>query len=98
MRISYDSQIDALYIRFLDEPIEVNTHRLTEDVAINYAPDGRITGIEVLDASDYIFTDDAEKRIELDNLVAVSSSFRQEAKPGVVLHEPPPEYDADGSQ
>jgi uncharacterized protein YuzE len=99
MRISYDPEVDALYIRFFDGPIEAITQRLTEDVAINYASDGRISGIEVLDASDYIFTDDVEKRIEVDNLLAVSSSFRQEANPGLALHEPPPDYDdTDGSR
>jgi uncharacterized protein YuzE len=55
MKISYDPQVDALYIRFLDEPIQVTTQRLTEDVAVNYAPDGRIVGIEVLDATEYVF-------------------------------------------
>jgi len=32
----------------------VTTHRLTEDVAVNYAPDGSIVGIEVLEASRYL--------------------------------------------
>ena len=99
MRISYDPEVDALYIRFFDRPIEAITQRLTEDVAINYAADGRISGIEVLDASDYIFTDDVERRIEVDNLLAVSSSFRQEATSGLALHEPSPDYnDTDTSQ
>jgi uncharacterized protein YuzE len=52
MRILYDPQVDALYIRFTDEPVQVLTHRLSEEVAVNYAPDGRIVGIEVLDASE----------------------------------------------
>ena len=56
MRISHDPQVDALYIRFIDEPMQVLTHRLTEEVAVNYAPDGRIVGIEILDASEYIFS------------------------------------------
>ena len=68
MKISYDSEIDALYIRFVDELIEVTTQRLSEEVAINYAPDGQIVGIEVLDASEYIFHAGAEKKIEVHNL------------------------------
>ena len=71
MRISYDPQVDALYIRFLDEPIQVTTQRLSEDVAVNYAPDGRVVGIEVLDASEYAFRPGAERKIELHNLAAV---------------------------
>ncbi len=71
MKIMYDSQVDALYIRFLDEPIQVTTQRLSEDVAVNYAPDGRIVGIEVLDVSEYVFGFGAEPRIIVHNLTAV---------------------------
>ena len=74
MKISYDTQVDALYIRFLNGPFPVTTQRLSEDVAVNYSPDGRIVGIEVLDASNYAFTNEAKGQIELDNLVAVSST------------------------
>ena len=72
MKISYDRQVDALYIRFLEEPFEVTTHRLSEDIAINYTPDGRIVGIEVLDASEYAFLPGAEPKVVVQNLVVVS--------------------------
>ncbi|MBI3311977.1 MAG: DUF2283 domain-containing protein, partial [Candidatus Omnitrophica bacterium] len=42
-------------------------HRLTEDVAVNYAPDGSIVGIEVLDASKYLLKR-RRPQIELENL------------------------------
>ena len=71
MKISFDSQVDALYIRFVDQPAEVTTQRLSEDVAINYAPDGRIVGIEILDASDYVFRSGSERQIEIHNLTAI---------------------------
>jgi uncharacterized protein YuzE len=71
MKISYDPRVDALYIRFLDQPIQVITFRLSEDVAINYAPDGRIVGIEILDASEYVFPSDAERKVVVQNLTAV---------------------------
>jgi uncharacterized protein YuzE len=72
MKISYDNQVDALYIRFLDGSFEVTTQRLTEDILINYAPDGRVVGIEVLDASEYAFVPGVEPKIVVQNLVAVS--------------------------
>ena len=71
MKITYDLQVDALYIRFLDEPVQVTTQRLSEDVAVNYAPDGRIVGIEVLDVSEYVFGFGAERKIFVHNLTAV---------------------------
>jgi len=73
MRIAYDPQVDALYIRFTDEAAEVTTQRLTEDVAINYAPDGHVVGIEILGASEYLFRPGSEPRVVLHNLAAVTS-------------------------
>ncbi len=71
MKISYDPRVDALYIRFVDEPVQVTTFRLSEDVAINYAPDSRIVGIEILDASEYVFPSGAERKVVVQNLTAV---------------------------
>ena len=52
-RLSYDPQVDAAYIRLEEGAFQVTTHQLNEDVAINYAPDGRIVGIEILSASNF---------------------------------------------
>jgi uncharacterized protein YuzE len=71
MKISYDPQVDALYIRFIDGPIQVLTHRLSEEVAVNYAPDGRVVGIEILDASEYVFARQSERRVFVQNLESV---------------------------
>ncbi|RME34742.1 MAG: DUF2283 domain-containing protein [Thermoflexia bacterium] len=70
MRITRDLRVDALYIRFIDEPVGVITHRPSEDVAINYVPDGRVVGIEVLDASEYVFPAQ-ERRIVVQNMEVV---------------------------
>ncbi|MCS7305829.1 MAG: DUF2283 domain-containing protein [Thermoguttaceae bacterium] len=48
MRIIYDAEVDALYIRFLETT--VTTQHITEGVAVDYAADGRIAGIEILEA------------------------------------------------
>lgn len=48
MRISYDPQVDALYIRFLDTT--VTTKHLAEGIAADYDAEGRLAGLEVLDA------------------------------------------------
>lgn len=71
MKISYDPQVDAVYIRFIEDPAQVTTQRLSEDVAVNYAPDGRIVGIEILDASLYVFAPGAERKVIVQNLTAV---------------------------
>jgi len=67
MKITYDPQVDAAYIRLRPGTFEVTTHRLTEDVAVNYAPDGSVVGIEVLDASRYLIKH-RRPQVELENL------------------------------
>ena len=50
MKISYDPEIDALYIRLLDGPCECRTVRLNEEIALNIGPAEKLVGIEILDA------------------------------------------------
>ena len=50
MKISYDDDVDALYIRLLEGEHEVRTLRLTDEVALNIGLDKQLVGIEVLDA------------------------------------------------
>ena len=67
MKISYDPRVDAAYIRLKEGKFEVTTQRLTEDIAINYAADGSVVGIEILDASKYILKH-KQPQVELENL------------------------------
>jgi uncharacterized protein YuzE len=50
MKISYDPEIDALYIRLLEGQYECRAVRLNEEVALNIGPGEELVGIEVLDA------------------------------------------------
>jgi len=67
MRLTYDKQADALYIRFLDGEHECRVVRLTDDVAIDFAPDERLVGLEVLGAS-RLFAKPDVPEVELGNL------------------------------
>jgi len=67
MRISYDSEVDALYIRFIETT--VTTKHVAEGVAVDYAADGRIAGIEVLDARKRFGDDQVLRRVVLEDLV-----------------------------
>ena len=69
MRIRYDPTVDALYIRFIEGPIECEVIRLNEQVAINIGPGEKIVGIEVIDASE-ILKGVKERKVHLENLVA----------------------------
>jgi YD repeat-containing protein len=48
MKISYDSEVDVLYFQFLEAT--VTTEHLAEGIAADYDAQGRLAGIEVLDA------------------------------------------------
>lgn len=48
MRISYDSEVDALSITFRETT--VTTKHLAEGIAADYDSGGKLAGIEVLDA------------------------------------------------
>jgi len=54
MKISYDSEIDALYIRLLDGHYECRTVRLNEEIALNLGPGEKLVGIEILDAKEVL--------------------------------------------
>jgi YD repeat-containing protein len=48
MKISYDSEVDVLYFQFLDTT--VTTEHLADGIAADYDAEGRLAGIELLDA------------------------------------------------
>lgn len=52
MKFSYDSEVDAMYLDFqqlADGAAEARP--LTDGVITNFGPDGRLAGLETLDAS-----------------------------------------------
>ena len=48
MKITYDQDVDALYIQF--KKTTVTTKQVAEGIAIDYDAEGRLAGIEILDA------------------------------------------------
>jgi uncharacterized protein YuzE len=50
MKISYDSEIDALYIRLIEGKQQCRTVRLNEEIALNIGQGEKLVGIEILDA------------------------------------------------
>jgi uncharacterized protein YuzE len=44
MKISYDSEIDALYIRLIEGKHECRAVRLNEEIALNIGPDEKLVG------------------------------------------------------
>ncbi len=50
MRITYDEEVDAMYIQLVEREQECRTVRLTDEVALDFGEDEALVGIEILDA------------------------------------------------
>ena len=51
MKIAYDREADALYIRLVDGEYKCRVVRLTDEISLDFAPGEQLVGIEVLGAS-----------------------------------------------
>ena len=54
MKISYDPEVDALYIRLVEGEQECRTLRLNDEIALNIGPGELLVGIEILDAKEVL--------------------------------------------
>ena len=66
MKITYDPEVDALYIRFRETT--VTTQHLAEGLAADYDADGYLAGIEILDAVKRLGGRDVFKQIILEDV------------------------------
>ena len=65
MKIEYDSEVDALYIQFQPGKVKLSK-KILEGIVLDIAKDGRIFGLEILDAS---------RRIPLSQLSRVNANL-----------------------
>ena len=72
MTISYDSEVDALYIGFIET--SVTTEHVAEGIAVDYAADGRIAGIEILDARKRFGDAEVFRRVVLEDVALAQSA------------------------
>ena len=56
MKISYDLEIDTLYIRLIEGKHECRTVRLNEEIALTNGEGEKLVGIEILDAKQVLGT------------------------------------------
>ncbi len=66
MHITYDPEVDALYIRFKETP--VTTKHLAEGIAADYDSQGRLAGIEILEAIKRFGDKETLKKITLEEI------------------------------
>jgi uncharacterized protein YuzE len=71
MKITYDPEVDAAYIRFKPKKAELTTVRLSEDIAVDFGPNEEIWGIEILDASKHfgLTGKDRKLKVKVEDLI-----------------------------
>ena len=66
MKITYAPEVDALHIRFRETT--VTTKHLGEGLAADYDAEGRLAGIEILDAIKRLVDKDVFKQVVLEDV------------------------------
>jgi uncharacterized protein YuzE len=73
MKIHYDAEVDAVYIEF--HPLADGTAEarpLTDELIANYGPDGKLAGLEILDASQVLGQVEGRLIFEIAPVLAVT--------------------------
>ena len=79
MKISYDAAVDALSITFRETT--VTTKHLAEGIAADYDSEGRLAGLEILDAQKRFGGLETMRRVELEGLESVTAPLALHDKP-----------------
>ncbi len=67
MKLSYDSEANAVYITLKGHGVD-HTVRIGPDIAIDYGPDGEIHGIEILAAREHMGLKGPKPDVIIENL------------------------------
>lgn len=72
MKITYDPEVDALSITFREAT--VTTKHLAEGIAVDYDADGRLAGLEILDAVKRFGDAETMRQVVIEGLGPVAAS------------------------
>ncbi len=61
MRFSYDPRYNIGYIRFGKKHGEVETRKVSDELCVDLTPDGKVYGIELLNANEQLRREDLGK-------------------------------------
>jgi uncharacterized protein YuzE len=73
MKVTYDPTYNIAYILFRSKVEQVETIRVSDELLIDIAPDGRVYGIELLNANEQLRQDAAD-----DLLIVVNEATGEE--------------------
>lgn len=61
MHFSYDPRYNIAYIRFRQSSSDVESLRISDELTLDIGPDGKIYGIELLNANEQLESDETGK-------------------------------------
>ena len=65
MRVRIDQSADAIYLNLTDRPIE-GSEEVADGIIVDYDAEGRIVGVEILDASKRTYDPEALKQFSFE--------------------------------
>ena len=75
MKVSYDSRYNIAYIRLREKPAEVETIHISDEINVDISPDGKIYGIELLNANEQLQITKGGKFILADESTGKTKQF-----------------------
>lgn len=63
MKLTYDSRYNVAYLKFHDKADNVETVQVSADINVDIGSDGRVYGIELLNANDQLLMEDGGKLV-----------------------------------
>ena len=75
MKVSYDSRYNVAYIRFREKTTGVETIRVSDEINVDISPDGKIYGIELLNANEQLPITKGGKFILVDESTGKTRQF-----------------------
>jgi uncharacterized protein YuzE len=56
MKLTYDPRHNIAYIQLAESPAEIETIRVSEELNVDLAPNGKVYGLELLNANEQLRT------------------------------------------
>src|SRR5215470_4379782 len=75
MRLTYDPRYNIAYIRFQEKRADVETVRISDELAVDMTPDGTIYGIALLNANEQLQRDAIGRRLIINAATGERAKF-----------------------
>ncbi|WP_445637253.1 DUF2283 domain-containing protein [Nostoc sp. DSM 114161] len=76
MKITYDPRYNIAYIYIQEKTAQVETIQVSEEMNVDIAPDGTISGIELLNANQQLGADEQGKLIVVNEALGESAEIK----------------------